>query len=434
MGARWPPRWSRARNADRADGLVEDEPFAERLGDQMRARARAGLVHRVARVGADGVVGDVKHVGDLRARVAERDQVEDLALAIGQRPQHVGVEMAVAPEVRPRERGAERDEQHEALAGADLDRRAPVRAHDAAVGGDHRDVSREPVFAEVLAPFLLGDQRAVLDDLPHVFADELAAAVAQQPQVGAVDLALAPLGVEQHHRVARLRERGREQPGPAVWGRHRRDPTAAGLSSESPDRGEEAVSERPSSAAARSRIVAASTRATSGGEVAVQEPQEITQDEAGGSRLHRARRVLHHARGLLAKRALHRIGFLIFVYLFLKLIPGFADALDSLRGVSLAWIAGAIFVETLSQCGYVVSWTGILDPEGLLRAEGRGRHLGARVAWSQLGGGMLVPGGTIGSMGVGAWMLHRLGMPMSKVGERQFTLMFLNTGVDALAV
>src|SRR6185437_16992849 len=26
-----------ARNADRADGLVEDEPFAERLGDQMRA-------------------------------------------------------------------------------------------------------------------------------------------------------------------------------------------------------------------------------------------------------------------------------------------------------------------------------------------------------------------------------------------------------------
>ncbi len=148
----------------------------------------------------------------------------------------------------------------------------------------------------------------------------------------------------------------------------------------------------------------------------------------------RARGVLHHARGLLGRRALHLVGFLLFVYLFLKLIPGFADALESLRGVSVAWIAGALFVETLSQCGYVVSWTGILDPDGLLRAEGRGRHLGARVAWSQLGGGMLVPGGTLGSMGVGAWMLHRLGMPMSKVGERQFTLMFLNTGVDAIAI
>ena len=167
--------------------------------------------------------------------------------------------------------------------------------------------------------------------------------------------------------------------------------------------------------------------------MAVSEAEQVEQQDAG-SRMIRARRVLHHARGLLGRRALHLVGFLIFVYLFLQLVPGFAGALESLRGVSASWIVGALFVETLSQCGYVVSWTGILDPDGLLRAEGRGRHLGARVAWSQLGGGMVVPGGTIGSMGVGAWMLHRLGMPMSKVGERQFTLMFLNTGVDAIAI
>ena len=37
-------------------------------------------------------------------------------------------------------------------------------------------------------------------------------------------------------------------------------------------------------------------------------------------------------------------------------------------------------------------------------------------------------------MGVGAWMLHRLGISMDRVGERQFTLMFLNTAVDALAI
>ena len=91
-------------------------------------------------------------------------------------------------------------------------------------------------------------------------------------------------------------------------------------------------------------------------------------------------------------------------------------------------------VETVSEIGYVVSWRGILDPDDLLRADGRGKHLGARVAWAQLGGGMIVPGGTLGSMGVGAWMLHRLGMSMDRVGERQFTLMFLNTAVDALAI
>src|SRR5256714_12686261 len=31
-------------------------------------------------------------------------------------------------------------------------------------------------------------------------------------------------------------------------------------------------------------------------------------------------------------------------------------------------------------------------------------------------------------------MLHRLGMPMDRVGERQFTLMFLNSAVDGLAI
>ena len=150
--------------------------------------------------------------------------------------------------------------------------------------------------------------------------------------------------------------------------------------------------------------------------------------------LRRTRRLLHEARGHLTKRALRLIGFVVFVYLFLKLIPGFEKALQDLKNVRLEWVIGAMAVETVSQMGYVTSWRGILDPDDLLAQEGRGRHLGARVAWAQLGGGMVVPGGTLGSIGVGAWMLHRLGLPMDRVGERQFTLMFLNTAVDALAI
>jgi uncharacterized protein (TIRG00374 family) len=151
-------------------------------------------------------------------------------------------------------------------------------------------------------------------------------------------------------------------------------------------------------------------------------------------RLRRTRHLLREARGHLTKRALRLIGFVVFVYLFLKLIPGFEKALEDLQNVSFEWVVGAMAIETLSEVGYVISWRGILDPDNLLRRDGRGKHLGARVAWAQLGGGMIVPGGTLGSMGVGAWMLHRLGIPMDRVGERQFTLMFLNTAVDALAI
>ena len=62
-----------------------------------------------------------------------------------------------------------------------------------------------------------------------------------------------------------------------------------------------------------------------------------------------------------------------------------------------------------------------------------------RVAWAQLGGGTLIPGGSSGGLGVGAWILHHLGMPSKLIAEREFTerefnLSFLNTAVDALAL
>jgi uncharacterized membrane protein YbhN (UPF0104 family) len=156
--------------------------------------------------------------------------------------------------------------------------------------------------------------------------------------------------------------------------------------------------------------------------------------ETKRERLRRTRHALHAARGRLSHRALRLIGFVVFVILFLKLIPGFEKALTDLQNVDFRWVVGAMAVETLSEIGYVVSWRGILDPDNLLHGDGRGKHLGARVAWAQLGGGMVVPGGTLGSMGVGALMLHKLGMPMDRVGERQFTLMFLNSAVDGLAI
>src|SRR5256714_3762311 len=156
--------------------------------------------------------------------------------------------------------------------------------------------------------------------------------------------------------------------------------------------------------------------------------------ETQKQRLRRTRHALAEARKHLGHRALRLLGFVLFVYVFLKLIPGFEKALTDLQNVRFEWVVGAMAVETVSEIGYVVSWRGILDPDNLLRKDGRGKHLGARVAWAQLGGGMVVPGGTLGSMGVGAWMLHRLGMPMDRVGERQFTLMFLNSAVDGLAI
>src|SRR5262249_42091725 len=151
-------------------------------------------------------------------------------------------------------------------------------------------------------------------------------------------------------------------------------------------------------------------------------------------RTHHSLRALGSARGHLQKKALKLLGYAIVAYLIVRLIPGLKQALRSLEQVRWQWVLAAFGVETLSELGFVVSWRAIVDPEDLLSREGRGERMASRVAWVQLGGGMLVPGGTLSSVGVGAWILHRFGMPNKLIAERQFNLQFLNTGIDALAL
>src|SRR5262249_23272067 len=115
-------------------------------------------------------------------------------------------------------------------------------------------------------------------------------------------------------------------------------------------------------------------------------------------------------------------------------LPAFKQALHSLEHVSWEWIVGAIALEVLSEYGYVQSWRGGVDPDSLLAADGRGTRTATHAAWAQLGGGMVVPGGSLAGSGVGSWILSPFGMSTKTIAERQFNLCFLNTGVDALAL
>ncbi len=149
----------------------------------------------------------------------------------------------------------------------------------------------------------------------------------------------------------------------------------------------------------------------------------------------------HHARHALsdAKRHLHRsalklAGLLVVAYLVLKLIPALKQALLSLEHVSWEWVLGAIALEVLSELGFVVAWSAIVDPQNVLDRDGRGRRMDDRAAWAQLGGGLVLPGGAWGGVGVGALILHRFGMPAKLIAEREFNLSFLNTAVDALTL
>jgi uncharacterized membrane protein YbhN (UPF0104 family) len=149
---------------------------------------------------------------------------------------------------------------------------------------------------------------------------------------------------------------------------------------------------------------------------------------------HHAQRALSDAKRHLQRSALKLAGYLVGAYLVLRLVPTLEQALRSLQHISWEWVVGAIALEALSETGFVVSWRAIIDPLNVLQRGGRGRRMDDRVAWAQLGGGLLLPGGSLGGMGVGGWILHRFGMPTKLIAERQFNLSFLNTAIDALGL
>ena len=149
---------------------------------------------------------------------------------------------------------------------------------------------------------------------------------------------------------------------------------------------------------------------------------------------HHSRVALGDAKSHLQKSALKLLGYVVAAYVVLRLVPTFEQALHSLEHVSWTWLVGAIALEVISEIGFVICWRGIVDPERALERDGRGRRMDQRVAWAQLGGGLLVPGGSLGGMGVGAWLLHRFDIPVKRIAERQLTLTFLNTAISALAL
>jgi uncharacterized membrane protein YbhN (UPF0104 family) len=146
------------------------------------------------------------------------------------------------------------------------------------------------------------------------------------------------------------------------------------------------------------------------------------------------RQLLGEARGNLRGRLLKLAGYLLVAYAVLRLIPALKQALHSLERVSWEWLLAALALEVLSETGFVIAWSAIIDPDNTLGSKEGDQRIDQHVAWAQLGGGLLLPGGSLGGMGVGGMILHRFGMPTKVIAERQVNLSLLNTAVDAVAL
>ena len=141
------------------DFLAQRVPLAERLGDQVRARAGAELAHRVAHVRAHGVVRDARarrrsRGRSVRARRGARPAARDRTARRG-RPRRTASGGSARPSATcsARRRGCSRWPVH------GLDRDAPLVDDDGAVRADEPDLRGELLRRQLGRP-LLGRQRA----------------------------------------------------------------------------------------------------------------------------------------------------------------------------------------------------------------------------------------------------------------------------------
>jgi uncharacterized membrane protein YbhN (UPF0104 family) len=108
-------------------------------------------------------------------------------------------------------------------------------------------------------------------------------------------------------------------------------------------------------------------------------------------------------------------------------------AVPSLQGVGtqiahmrVEWVVAAVGLEFGSCLGFVVIFR-------LFFAElpaGAAREL----AWAEEGSGALLPGGGVGALAIGGWMLHQMGMSTRQIIQRSSALFFLTSAINVLAL
>jgi uncharacterized membrane protein YbhN (UPF0104 family) len=108
-------------------------------------------------------------------------------------------------------------------------------------------------------------------------------------------------------------------------------------------------------------------------------------------------------------------------------------AVPSLQGVGtqiahmqVKWVVAAVGLEFGSCVGFVVIFRLFFEdlPAGAAR----------ELAWVEQGSGALLPGGGVGALALGGWMLHQMGMSTRQIIQRSSALFFLTSAINVIAL
>ena len=107
-------------------------------------------------------------------------------------------------------------------------------------------------------------------------------------------------------------------------------------------------------------------------------------------------------------------------------VPDLRPVVREIAAINPALVATAIALELASCLSFVVIFRRFFEPIPAPVAR--------EMAWSQMGSGALLPGGGVGSLAVGGWLLHLAGMPTRQILRRSSGLFFLTSAINVFVL
>ncbi len=131
-------------------------------------------------------------------------------------------------------------------------------------------------------------------------------------------------------------------------------------------------------------------------------------------------------RGRIATRLTVAVLLSVAIGSLLLAVPGLHGVARQVEHVRLGWIGAAIALELASCLSFVVIFRLFFDelPAGPAR----------ELAWAEEGSGALLPGGGVGALAIGGWLLRRAGMSTSSIIDRSSALFFLTSAINVAAL
>jgi uncharacterized protein (TIRG00374 family) len=129
----------------------------------------------------------------------------------------------------------------------------------------------------------------------------------------------------------------------------------------------------------------------------------------------------------LLRRFVQVAALLAILILVVLLAPGLGEVRQRLDHAAPGWLIFAVVLEGLSCLSYVLMFRPVFCRHMSWRTS-------AEIATSELAAGSLVPASGAGGLALGAWILHRGGMPGDRIARRSVAFFLIKSSVNFVAV